>query len=96
MLSCSPAQELAALRNSTPLELQASFLDKLDATSGPIEIGIHLIDFFPLILTVSPDIYSSIEFDPDNLDPTFDCDNPSVTSKVFTKSNNYENDDNGN
>ena len=60
---------------------QASLLDELNATSGAIESGIHSIDFFPSIVTVSPDVYSSMEFDPDNPDPSFDRDNPKAISK---------------
>ena len=89
-LSSSPADESATLWNSSTQ--QASLLDELNATSGAIESGIHSIDFFPLIVTVSPDVYSSIEFDPDNPDPSFDRNNPKANT-IFSKSRIPESDD---
>jgi len=75
------------MRNSAILEAQGPYLAELDATSGPIEMGIQSVDFFPSIPTASPDIYT-LAYDPDNPDPSFDRDNPTVISKVF----NYDHD----
>ena len=75
------------------MEHEVSILDELNDTSEPIEIGIHSIDFFPSNLTASPDVYASIEFDPDNPDPSFDRDNPiKGTHTIFSKSRIQESD----